>query len=938
MKTRFGRQRTLGQAFVWATIVLALSLPPSVAHATTADDDFVESAQEYYAKGDLPAALIELKNALQENPNNRAARSLLGRMYLDRRDFPNAEKELSRAWDAGLQTEEVQLLLARARLGLGDLEGVLQVTEVGSDLSAPLTQDILIVRGDALNAFSRTQEAAKAYQDVLNVTPRARAYAGLARIAYMNGQTDEALALVGKALEVEPRNAEIHALAGSIYAGGGRTAEAATAMSRALEIDPGNLDALVGMTRLNLQAKDYAGAKEHVDLALGTGASRISIVVLKAYIELALRNYSLAQTVAESVLANDTRNVTALYVSGMAAFGLDEVEQATSRLTQYLSQVPGDLHARAMLDHLNKGHQAESGTAASDEARNTLLALLSTEALTAGAAQSGRRIIEVMAEQSEDSPRLRAQLSISKAQTGELTRAEEELSEAIRLDKENQFAGAIDQAATALILSHIRNRSFDKAIELATAFSARRPDQAAPYTLLAITYSEQGDSAKALEAVQAAREKNPDAPELMGNYAALQARMGNTKGALETLKESIAKHEGHYPTLVQLAALSFRPEDPSESILWAEKAMAVKPGAVEPRILLARNYNAQQQYAKTLEVTQGIAAANAGNPVLLEAIGEAQFRLGQTANAVKTYEALVDAAPYSGAGYFFLARSYMENKQDDLVQPTLQKALTIEPENYPARVAYARFMLTKRDVKEAEPLVASLTKQFSGNPEVQELGGQLALAKEDYPAAIAQLTEARDGFAKGGIYRRSITEDLVKAHWRQGDKDRALTEMENWLSRNPDDAAMRMQMAAVLVQTGKVDAAVEQYRRLIEVQPGNWPARNDLAMLLHGKGEYAAAREQAEIAHQQAADNPAVADTLGIILLAQGQIDLALPLLEKANAAAPDHPEIALHLSEAYEQAGKKAEARQVLERILSKPGAFEGREALEKRYSDLAE
>lgn len=103
MKTRFGRQGTLGQAFVWATIVLALSLPPSVAHATTADDDFVESAQEYYAKGDLPAALIELKNALQENPNNRAARSLLGRMYLDRRDFPNAEKELSRAWDAGLR-------------------------------------------------------------------------------------------------------------------------------------------------------------------------------------------------------------------------------------------------------------------------------------------------------------------------------------------------------------------------------------------------------------------------------------------------------------------------------------------------------------------------------------------------------------------------------------------------------------------------------------------------------------------------------------------------------------------------------------------------------------------------------------------------------------------------------------------------------------------
>lgn len=943
MKTRSFRQKAFERVFAPAFIVLAVLSAPIVAHATTAEDDFVKSAQEYYAQHDIPAALIELKNALQENPNNGPARALLGRLYLDRMDFLNAEKELARAWDIGMRTEEVQLLLARARLGLGDFSAVLQGTEVGPDLSSPSTQDLLIVRGDTLIALGRTQEAAKAFHDVLNVTPRGRAYAGLARIAIMDGQVDDPLALIDKALKVEPRNAEILALAGNIYSSTGRTAEAAAAMSRALEIDPENHDALASMARLKLQAKDYAGAKDYVDRALGAQASSISVVVLKAYIELALHNYSVAQTIAENVLTRDTRNVTALYVSGTAAFGLNEMEQATSRLTQYLSQVPADLHARAMLDYLNKAHKAGTGSSEGDltsteAARSTLLGLLSTEAFMAGAAQTGRRTIEVMAEQTSDSPRLRAQLSISKSQTGDLSRAEEELSEAIRLDKDNRFAGEIDQAATALILSHIRNRDFNKAIELVTSFSVRRPDQATPYTLLAITYAEQGDSAKALDAVQKAREKNPDAPELMDNYAALQARLGDTKGALETLKESIAKHVGHYPTLLQLAALSFRPEDPSESIAWAEKAIAAKPDALEPRMLLARSYNAQRKYEKTLEVTQEVATANAGNPVLLEAIGEAQFNLGQTANAVKTYEALVNVAPYSGAAYFFLARSYMENKQDALVQPTLEKALAIEPENYPARVAYARFMLTKGDVKQAEPLVTSLTKQFSGNPEIQELAGQLALAKEDYAGAIAQLTEAQAGFAKGGIFRRSIMENLVKALWRQGDKGRAVAEIQGWLSRNPDDAAMRLQVAAMQAQSGDVDAAAEQYERVIEMQPSNWVARNDLAMLLYGKGDYAAARKQAEVAHQQAGDNPAVADTLGIILMANKQLEQALPLLEKANAAAPYHPEIALHLSEAYEQSGKKAEARQVLERVLSKLGEFEGRDALEKRYQDLAE
>jgi Tfp pilus assembly protein PilF len=280
----------------------------------------------------------------------------------------------------------------------------------------------------------------------------------------------------------------------------------------------------------------------------------------------------------------------------------------------------------------------------------------------------------------------------------------------------------------------------------------------------------------------------------------------------------------------------------------------------------------------------------------------------------------------------------MENKQDDQVRPTLQKALAIDPGNYPARVALARFVLTTGDIDQAAPLIDSLAKQFNDSPEVLELSGHLALARGDYAGAATQLTEARDGFAKGGIIRRSVTEDLVEALWRQGHRNRALTEMEDWLRRNPNDITMRLQVAAVQTQLGNVDAAADQYARAIEIQPSNWLARNDLAMLLYRQGDYETARKHAEIAYQLAGDNPAVLDTLGVILLADQKLDRALPLLERANQAAPYQPEIALHLSEAYEQSGRKVEARTVLERVLGKLGEFEGREAVEKRYRDLAD
>jgi tetratricopeptide (TPR) repeat protein len=147
---------------------------------------------------------------------------------------------------------------------------------------------------------------------------------------------------------------------------------------------------------------------------------------------------------------------------------------------------------------------------------------------------------------------------------------------------------------------------------------------------------------------------------------------------------------------------------------------------------------------------------------------------------------------------------------------------------------------------------------------------------------------------------------------------------------------MRLQVAAMQRKSGDVDAAAEQYRRVLEAQPSSWLANNGLAMLLYDKGANEEARKHAEAAYRQAEENPAVLDTLGVILLADQELDRALPLLRKANQLAPDQPEIALHLSDALEQSGDKSGAKEVLKQLLAKFGEFEGRRALQKRYNEL--
>src|SRR3546814_14412938 len=56
---------------------LALGAAPAV-HAAS----FLERAQQLFEEGDLPAAGVELKNALQRDPNDAEARFLLGRIHL----------------------------------------------------------------------------------------------------------------------------------------------------------------------------------------------------------------------------------------------------------------------------------------------------------------------------------------------------------------------------------------------------------------------------------------------------------------------------------------------------------------------------------------------------------------------------------------------------------------------------------------------------------------------------------------------------------------------------------------------------------------------------------------------------------------------------------------------------------------------------------------
>jgi len=75
---------------------------------------FLASAKDFMAKGDYPAAIIEIKNALQREPDNGNARLLLATSLLESGDAAGAEAEVRKAIAANAPDDQTYPLLARA--------------------------------------------------------------------------------------------------------------------------------------------------------------------------------------------------------------------------------------------------------------------------------------------------------------------------------------------------------------------------------------------------------------------------------------------------------------------------------------------------------------------------------------------------------------------------------------------------------------------------------------------------------------------------------------------------------------------------------------------------------------------------------------------------------------------------------------------------------
>ena len=277
-----------------------------------------------------------------------------------------------------------------------------------------------------------------------------------------------------------------------------------------------------------------------------------------------------------------------------------------------------------------------------------------------------------------------------------------------------------------------------------------------------------------------------------------------------------------------------------------------------------------------------------------------------------------------------LARAKLANRDAKGALAVLDEALQASPKYLPAMAMGVVASVQAGDAERATGYVERARKAAPGSPFVAQLEGDLAMSQSRYRDALAAYQKADPAERD-----RAVTIARFTAATRAGAPE-ADAILSRWVKAHPEDMDAVVRLAEYKRERGNLKAAVAEYERGLQHQPDAIVLNNNIAMLLDSMGD-ARALPFAEKAFKAAPKSAAIADTYGWILLRAGKTDQALELLRDAAQRIPENAEVQYHYAAALAQAGRKADARPVLQKAMAGTLPTTARAEAQKLLEDLS-
>ena len=900
----------------WRTLKLAAIATACAALlgcGRTSDTELLASAKQYLAKNDAPAAIIQLKSALQQNADSAEARFLLGKALLDNGNAVAATVELRKA--AELQYDETALapLLAQALLRQGEARRV--IDNYGqvrlNDAAANASLRTSVARAYAL--LDQREPAEKALAAGLESDAQyVPALLLQARFVASRQDFTAALKILDDITTRKPDEVEAWIFKGELQQVALKDKPAALAAYRkAVELRNDAIGAHQAIVAILVEDRQLDAARAHVDALKKTLPDQPGTRLLEAQMAFLAQDYATTRAIATPLLQLAPNNPMLLQLAGAAEFRLGALPQAENLLAQAVKINPGMVLATQLLAriYLRTGQPEKTlellkAELATPQPRADSLLLAGEAFLQAGDAARAEALFSRAAKQQPDNTRARTAVALSQIDKGDSAAGMAAL----------QSLSASDVGSTAdlaLVASHLRNRDLPKALAAIDTLAKKQPQNPLAPNMRGRLLMMQGNAADARKSFDAALALDGKYFPAVVSLTALDLNENKPDAARQRLDAMVKADPGDHRALLAQAALAARTGGSAADVTaLIERAVAAKPGEMAPRLQLVEHHLSGGNAKAALAAAQDANTAQPNQREITYALGRAQLASSDWQQALTTFNRLGTLQPNASVAPMGLAAAHLGLKSFDAAEREFKRALVMTPNLLAAQRGLINLYASEGNYPKALAVAREAQKQRPNEVAGLHLEGDIEQQRQGWDAALVAYRNA--------LQKSRSTESAIKVHstlLRAERADEASRMAQQWQSDQPRDAGFRFYLGDLELSRSNWAQAETRYREVLRLQPENPLALNNVAYLLVKQGK-TGALAMAEKATALMPGQLPLLDTLALAMAAENQLDKALTLQRQTLQRAPADPTLRLTMARLLLQSGDKAKARSELEEL----------------------
>ena len=674
----------------------------------------LERGQALLTSRDYVKARIEFRNAVQIDPNDAAARTLLGEAAEGLGNYEEAVGNYRKALDLDPKQERARARLGRMMVFGGVPDQALELIEPGL-ASNPTSADLLSVRGTVRMQQGDLDTARKDAEAALAAKPNhSDATALLASVLWREQQRDEALALLDRTIVASPDDAMLRQIYAQLLLTSGKPQLAEEQLREVVRLEPENQDHRYRLAQL------YVAQKK----------PQLAITVLRDAVKATPDDVE-----AKLALAN--------LIAAQGSFANAEQE-----LRRYVDASPKDFDLRLGLGRFyeTNGRPKEAEgvyRAVLEDAGDKPAAMVARTRLASlmirsgRAAQAAKLLDEVLAKSPSNADALvmRAQLALLRNDT---ETAIADMRTALRDQPTNVLLAA------QLAQAYIRAGNLELAEQTLRQVVQANPTDARARLALAQFLLNKGEGDKARPVLEQLVADDPNNSEALEGLARLRLLVNDPAAALQAATTLQTLQPGSATGFFLAGVAQQAQANVDEARKSYEQALAVDPRSLEALMALARLDLAAGAPAQALARYTAAVKAQPAAPLPYRGQAVAYVAMGDTDRAIEALKVGLEPTRYDAELTVDLANLYERRGRHDDAIALYGTALERNPGDMAVANNLAMLLVTHRSDAGSLERAGKLVEGFAGseNPALLDTYGWVLFKRGRAAEAIVPLEKA----------------------------------------------------------------------------------------------------------------------------------------------------------------------------------------------------